>query len=94
MKLQAWVSTKKETLAQVFSCEFCLISKNTFSYRTPPVAASAITTNNITTTQHDVLEELNSSNILNAFNLTLTQLQYSVQFSSISLELGFRTEKD
>ena len=31
---------KKETLAQVFSCEFCEISKNTFSYRTPPVAAS------------------------------------------------------
>ena len=31
---------KKETLAQVFSCEFCKISKNTFSYRTPPVAAS------------------------------------------------------
>ena len=30
---------KKETLAQVFSCEFCEISKNTFSYRTPPVAA-------------------------------------------------------
>ena len=31
---------KKETLAQVFSCEFCEISKNTLSYRTPPVAAS------------------------------------------------------
>ena len=24
----------------VFSCELCEISKNTFSYRTPPVAAS------------------------------------------------------
>ena len=31
---------KKETLAQVFSCEFCEISKNTFFYRTPLVAAS------------------------------------------------------
>ena len=31
---------KRETLAQVFSCEFCKISKNTFFYRTPPVAAS------------------------------------------------------
>ena len=31
---------KKETLAQVFSCEFCEISKNSFSYRTPLVAAS------------------------------------------------------
>ena len=26
---------KKGTLPQVFSCEFCEISKNTFSYRTP-----------------------------------------------------------
>ena len=31
---------KKETLAQVFSCECCEISKNTFFYRAPPVAAS------------------------------------------------------
>ena len=30
---------KKETLAQILSCEFCEISKNTFSYRTPLVAA-------------------------------------------------------
>ena len=31
---------KKETLAQVFSCEFCEISKNTLFHRTPLVAAS------------------------------------------------------
>ena len=33
---------KKESLAKVFSCKFCEISKNTFFYiyRTPPVAAS------------------------------------------------------
>ena len=31
---------EKETLAPVSSCEFCKISKNTFSNRTPPVAAS------------------------------------------------------
>ena len=31
---------KKETLVQVFSCEFCEISKNTFLTKTPPVAAS------------------------------------------------------
>ena len=35
---------KKETLAQVFSCEFCEIPKNTFSYRIPPVAASITNT--------------------------------------------------
>ena len=33
---------KNETLAQVFSCEFCEISQNTFFYRTPPVAASLL----------------------------------------------------
>ena len=31
----------KETLAQMFSCEFCEISKNIFFYRTPHVAAFA-----------------------------------------------------
>ena len=31
---------KEETLAQVFSCEFCEISKNPFPYRTPLVAVS------------------------------------------------------
>ena len=31
---------KKETLVQLLSCEFCEISKNNFSYRTPLVAAS------------------------------------------------------
>ena len=33
--------TKKEALAQMFSCEFCEIFKNTFFYRKPLVAASA-----------------------------------------------------
>ena len=33
---------KVETLAQVFSCEFCEISKNNFLHRTPLVAASEI----------------------------------------------------
>ena len=31
---------KKETLAQVFSCEFCEIYRNSFSCRIVPVAAS------------------------------------------------------
>ena len=42
IKLQAACNfIKKETLAQVFSCEFCEISKNTYSYRTTLMAASA-----------------------------------------------------
>ena len=40
IKLQVCNFIKKETLAQVSPCEFCIISKNTFSYRTTPVAAS------------------------------------------------------
>ena len=39
-KSQACNFIKKETLALVFSCEFCEISKNTYFYSTPPVAAS------------------------------------------------------
>ena len=35
--------TKKETLTQVFSCEFCEIFKSTYFYETPPVAASTPT---------------------------------------------------
>ena len=42
IKLQACNFIKKETLAQVFSCEFCKISKNAFYYRTPRMAASSI----------------------------------------------------
>ena len=36
---------KKETLAQVFFCEFCEIYKNTFYYRTPLVAAFGVLIN-------------------------------------------------
>ena len=32
----------KETLAQVFSCEFCKMFKKTFFYRTPPAAATVM----------------------------------------------------
>ena len=36
IKSEAFNFNKKETLAQAFSCEFCEISKKTFSYRRPP----------------------------------------------------------
>ena len=39
-KFKASNFIKKQTPAQVFSCEFCDISKNIVFYRTPPVAAS------------------------------------------------------
>ena len=40
IKKEACNFIKKETPAQVFSCTFCEVSKNTFFYRTPLVAAS------------------------------------------------------
>ena len=39
LRAEACNFIKKESLAQVFSCEFCEISKNTFFYTKPPVAA-------------------------------------------------------
>ena len=38
--LKACNFIKKETLAQLLSCEFCQISKSTFLHRTPLMAAS------------------------------------------------------
>ena len=47
IKLQpkTWNVTKKETLAQVFSFEFCEIFWNTYFYRTPLVTASVCLAN-------------------------------------------------
>ena len=54
---------KKETLAQVFFCEFCEISRNNFCYRIPPVAVSA---------QKQALTQLN---LFNATDLFLYPLE-------------------
>ena len=43
----AGLTLKKETLAQVFSCEFCEISKNIFFHRTPLVAVSYLWNNQL-----------------------------------------------
>ena len=45
---------KKETLEQVFSCECCETSKNTFSYRASPVPASVTYDNAALTQSKDV----------------------------------------
>ena len=47
---------KKETLAQVFSCEYCQISKNSFFYRAPPVAASLADDNTALTRRKDTTQ--------------------------------------
>ena len=38
---------KEETLAQLFSCEFCKIFRNIFFYRTTPVVASVYLQNTV-----------------------------------------------
>ena len=53
---QACNFIKKETLVQVFFCEFCEISQNTFSYRIRLVAASV--TNELRVTSYYSLYEL------------------------------------
>ena len=40
LQAEAWNFIKNGNLAHAFSCEFWKISKNTFSYKTRPVAAS------------------------------------------------------
>ena len=40
LQAEAFNFIKKETLIQVFSCEFCEISKDSFSYKTLPMATS------------------------------------------------------
>ena len=45
LRPQACNFIKKETLAQLFSYEFCEIYKNTFYYRTPLVVASGVLIN-------------------------------------------------
>ena len=40
--LEISYNSQENTLAQVFSCEFCENSNNTFYYRTPLVAASKV----------------------------------------------------
>ena len=42
LRSKACIFIKKEFLTQLFSCEFCKFSKNTFFYRTPSVAAKIL----------------------------------------------------
>ena len=46
---------EKETPTQVFSCEFCEIFKNSISYRTSPVAVSAVLITEINTSPQRLL---------------------------------------
>ena len=63
----------KKKLAQVFSCGFCKISKNTFSYRTLPVAASDFDTLQLVVSPHTetVIKKVNITIEFCIFELVL-----------------------
>ena len=58
LQLQACNFINKETLAQVFSCGFCEISKKHFFHRTPPVAASVHSINCTLWSSSDFLKKI------------------------------------
>ena len=83
---------KTETLEWVFSCEFCKIFKNTFFYRTPPVAACKRSRAN--ETRISLVKSRNDKNKLNKrknylsakfFNKANTVLAISVLIPSTTL---------
>ena len=78
---------EKETLAQVFSCEFCEISKKSFSYRTPPMAASQIC---IITP----IMELNNSDSDDCSITSFKEGFYCIVLSSIRVNILPKTESD
>ena len=63
----------EEILAQVFSCEFCKISKNTFCYRTPSMAASVCCGRKVAAVKIEKLKAF----IIKYYDISKT---YSVQF--------------
>ena len=83
IKLQASACNffKKETLAQVFSCEFCEIPKNSFSCRTPLVAASV----HIKAEAH---LKLKRASMMKLFVKILNALLFSQKNSIIDTRLG------
>ena len=82
LRPQACNSIKKDTLAQVFSCEFCEISKDTFSYRTLPVAASACIKKKLQIWKYILIrlpKKQNGKEKMNLFN----KLKYSIKNTHI-----------
>ena len=75
--------SKRETLAQVFCCEFSKVSTNNFFYRTPLVAASVV----------KVLSLLNTGVTSTSFRLSRNYLSgmillFQLVFKSIGIPIG------
>ena len=67
---------KKETLAQVFSCKFCEISKNTLPYRTPLVAASVDSCHFSSLISHDCSGSFPNKKWIILSHFSLVQKEY------------------
>ena len=95
---QACNFIKKGTLAQMFSSEFCKISEKTFSYRTPPVAASVRTPRLISQNSSEwQLLEMKAHNCVRLKQKPPTQLCTLIQTNlskTDSFELLNPTQKD
>ena len=83
----------KEALAQVLFCEFCENSQNTFSYKTPPVAASAALTNLVLKFNSSFLVlfinfvcEIKNTNVLDHLWLTIQKHYEKSSHSELTLQ--------
>ena len=72
----------KETLAQVFFCEFCEFSKNIFFHGTPPMAASAYRKRFCSwfSTQFVILMNPRPLSILGMYNLSVSLCGWYIVF--------------
>ena len=81
---------KNETLAQVFSYEFFKISKNTFTYRTPTVAASDMSLQMKTLLCHaKLLLEISQCNFLFVISYLCFSLKHFVTYKDLFTSTTF-----
>ena len=85
LRPQPWNFIKKETLAHVFLCGFCEISKDIFFYRTLPVAAS---------THRNQLTDLQVKQSLDWFLYDARRFLYSIQILRWRQGVSFFHEVD
>ena len=82
------VFCKKETLAEVFSCEFCEIFKNTLCYRTLLVAASVIIRVWVNVTLFAICDTLSDAHCNIFFVASLVVIRCYSLYYSLSLNVS------
>ena len=84
-KSQPFNFFKKETLAQVLSCQFCEISKNSFLHRTHLLAASCFTISVISRIQTKKM----SKSYKNKWVLKIQNLNWEKSFGSLKWQIYY-----